>query len=140
MFEIKVNIVEQTERPYADTVLKYKITELIEKNDIHVPKLVLLMTDLELSFVDGINLEYLFETILSIDAVQEKYIKMRSMNKLIFWILDSVGASSFVNLAYNVMFSFTDIARLQPSVFLSAGTYDNPFSSAVFGFLFSIYL
>lgn len=95
------------------SLLKYKITELIEKNDIHVPKLVLLMTDLELSFVDGINLEYLFETILSIDAVQEKYIKVLSSDKFVYDFID--GHEQFrdikvVNDLRNILSSLLSIS------------------------------
>lgn len=95
------------------SLLKYKITELIEKNDIHVPKLVLLMTDLELSFVDGINLEYLFETILSIDAVQEKYIKILSSDKFVYDFID--GHEQFrdikvVNDLRNILSSLLSIS------------------------------
>lgn len=95
------------------SLLKYKITELIEKNDIHVPKLVLLMTDLELSFVDGINLEYLFETILSIDAVQEKYIKVLSSDKFVDDFID--GHEQFrdikvVNDLRNILSSLLSIS------------------------------
>lgn len=95
------------------SLLKYKITELIEKNDIHVPKLVLLMTNLELSFVDGINLEYLFETILSIDAVQEKYIKVLSSDKFVYDFID--GHEQFrdikvVNDLRNILSSLLSIS------------------------------
>lgn len=95
------------------SLLKYKITELIEKNDIHVPKLVLLMTDLELLFVDGINLEYLFETILSIDAVQEKYIKVLSSDKFVYDFID--GHEQFrdikvVNDLRNILSSLLSIS------------------------------
>lgn len=70
------------------SLLKYKISELIEKNEISTPKLVLVMTDLELSFVDGINLEFLFDILLSIDSVQEKFIKILSSDKFVYEFID----------------------------------------------------
>ena len=45
-------------------LLKYRITEMIDDNKLTAPKIVLMMTDLALSFVDGANLEYLIPGLL----------------------------------------------------------------------------
>ena len=40
-------------------LLKYKISEMIDHNEIDAPKVILMLTNLELTFVDGLNLELL---------------------------------------------------------------------------------
>ncbi|UKI53817.1 MAG: response regulator [Treponema sp.] len=54
------------------SLLKYKLSEIIENNEIEVPKIILMMTNLELSFVDGLNLELLIDNILSNTKVHTK--------------------------------------------------------------------
>ncbi|WP_242457202.1 response regulator [Treponema zioleckii] len=63
-------------------ILKYKLSELIEKNKIETPKVVLMMTDLNLSFVDGLNLELLFDNIISNKSIAHKNIKVLSLDEI----------------------------------------------------------
>ncbi len=62
------------------SLLKYKITELIEKNNMRDPKIVLMMTNLELSFVDGVNLEILLSNIIFDPKVRNKNVKVLSFD------------------------------------------------------------
>ena len=61
-------------------LLKYKITEIIDQNNLTIPKLVLMMTDLSLSFVDGANLELLLDNVISDSRVQKKNVKILSLD------------------------------------------------------------
>ena len=49
-------------------MLKYRLSDIIEKNHLAMPTVILMLTSLSLSFVDGYNLEYLFETVTSRSA------------------------------------------------------------------------
>ncbi len=64
------------------SILKYKLAELIEKNKIETPKVVLMMTDLNLSFVDGLNLELLFNSIIANKNIAHKNIKVLSLDTI----------------------------------------------------------
>ena len=60
-------------------LLKYRITEMIDDNKLSIPKLVLMMTDLSLSFVDGANLEYLLDNIIADPRIARKNVKVSSV-------------------------------------------------------------
>ena len=62
------------------SLLKYRISEIIEQNDITTPKIILMMTDLSLSFVDGANLEFLLDNVIADTRIQKKNIKILSLD------------------------------------------------------------
>lgn len=62
------------------SLLKYKLTELMERENIENPKIILMLTNLSLSFVDGLNLEMLFDNIIELDKVHTKYMKVLSFS------------------------------------------------------------
>ncbi len=61
-------------------LLRYKLTELIDANHLQNPKVVLMMSDLELSFVDGANLEMLFDNMIAEPRISNKNIKVLSFS------------------------------------------------------------
>ncbi len=61
-------------------LLKYKVAELIDKNTLREPKIIVMMTNLELTFVDGANLEILLDNILADNRVKNKNIKILSFD------------------------------------------------------------
>ncbi|HPM05586.1 MAG TPA: response regulator [Treponemataceae bacterium] len=62
------------------SLLKYRISEIIEQNNITTPKIILMMTDLSLSFVDGANLEFLLDNVIADTRIQKKNIKTLSLD------------------------------------------------------------
>jgi DNA-binding response OmpR family regulator len=62
------------------SLLKYRISEIIEQNNITTPKIILMMTDLSLSFVDGANLEFLLDNVIADTRIQKKNIKILSLD------------------------------------------------------------
>ena len=48
-------------------LLKYKLSEMIDTYNIQNPKIILMMTNLELSFVDAVNLELLLDNVIADD-------------------------------------------------------------------------
>ncbi|HHU36248.1 MAG TPA: response regulator [Treponema sp.] len=61
-------------------LLKYRIRELIELYKLAVPKVLVMMTDLALSFADGANLELLMASILSDHRIHNRNIKILTMD------------------------------------------------------------
>jgi DNA-binding response OmpR family regulator len=61
-------------------LLKYKLSEMIENETIENPKVILMMTNLDLTFVDGSNLEQLLDNVLSNPKIQNKNVKVLSFN------------------------------------------------------------
>lgn len=64
-------------------LLKYKLPELMDKNRLDSPKVIVMMTALSLSFVDGSNLEVLFDNILSDQRIERKNVKVLSLDSFV---------------------------------------------------------
>ena len=76
-----------------------------------------MMTDLMLSFVDGINLEYLLDTILSETRIQKKNIKILSLDSFIPAFLDG-------HPQYNEIKVVTDLRKVLRSFVSISATED----------------
>jgi DNA-binding response OmpR family regulator len=57
-------------------LLRYKIIELINLYDIRIPKLIVMLSDLTLSYGDGPNLQKLLDTVLQASRVKHHYIRV----------------------------------------------------------------
>ncbi|MCR5612429.1 response regulator [Treponema sp.] len=101
------------------SLLKYRLAELIDRKEMETPKLIIMMTDLMLSFVDGVNLDYLFETVLSEKRIQPKFIKVLSFDSFIPDFLDGHPQYSqikVVNDLRKVLSSFVSITAAPDEV------------------------
>lgn len=61
-------------------LLRYKMRELIELYNLSSPKVLVMMTDLSLSFVDGPNLDLLLESLTADARVRNKNIKVLTLD------------------------------------------------------------
>lgn len=69
-------------------LMKYRLSEIIDNNELKDPKVVLMMTDLQLSFVDGANLELLFSNVISDMRIRRKNIKVLSLSQITKDLID----------------------------------------------------
>src|SRR5574344_3561 len=83
-------------------LLKYKLPELIEANRIINPKVILMMTDLQLSFVDGANLELLFDNVTADPRIQKKNIKVLSLDSFTRELIDGHPQYSGIEVTNNL--------------------------------------
>ena len=70
------------------SLLKYKISEMIDNYKIRDPKLIVMMTNLQLSFVDGINVELLLDTVLADNRIQSRNVKILSLDNYMSEFID----------------------------------------------------
>ena len=70
------------------SLLKYKIGEMIDVYKIKSPKLIVMMSNLQLSFVDGINVELLLDTVTADERIQKRNIKILSLDEFMVEFLD----------------------------------------------------
>ncbi len=63
------------------SLLKYKLNDLITRNDMHEPKVIIMMTNLELTFMDGTNLELLINNVLASSHIKAENVKILSFDK-----------------------------------------------------------
>ena len=90
-------------------LLKYKISEMIDHNEIDVPKVILMLTNLELTFVDGLNLELLLDNILAHPKVHTKNVKILSFSSFVKELTDG-------HQKYNGIEVTTDLSRVLNSI------------------------
>ncbi len=83
-------------------LLQYKLTEMIETEEIESPKILIMLTNLELTFVDGFNLEYLLDNILACPKVHNKYVKILSLSPFLKEFLDGHEAYNGIEMSNNL--------------------------------------
>src|SRR5574344_299911 len=83
-------------------LLKYKLPELIEANRIINPKVILMMTDLQLSFVDGANLELLLDNVCADPRILKKNIKVLSLDSFTSELIDGHPQYSGIEVTNNL--------------------------------------
>ncbi|MBQ0039658.1 MAG: response regulator [Treponema sp.] len=64
-------------------LLKYKLAEIINRYKINVPKVILMLTNLELTFVDGANLELLLNNITCSGRIANNHVKILSLDDFV---------------------------------------------------------
>ncbi|MDR1899238.1 MAG: response regulator [Treponema sp.] len=72
---IFIEIAQGLNRDKLD-LLRFKIAELIELYEIHVPKVIIMLSDIKLSFADAPNMQKLLETVMSASRARRRYIRV----------------------------------------------------------------
>lgn len=83
-------------------LLKYKLPELIDENHINNPKIILMMTNLQLSFVDGANLELLLDNVCADPRILKKNIKVLSLDSFTSELIDGHPQYSGIEVTNNL--------------------------------------
>ena len=96
-------------------LLKYKLSEVIDSNELDNPKIILMMTNLELSFVDGLNLELILDNILANQKVHAKNVKVLSFSSFTQELIDGHPQYDGIEVA-------TDISQILNSLVDSTST------------------
>lgn len=65
------------------SLLKFKLAEIIETNNLALPKVILMMSDLRLSYVDGLNLELLLDNLTNDRRILRRNIKILSFDTFV---------------------------------------------------------
>ena len=90
-------------------LMRYKLAEIIDSNGLKDPKVVLMMTDLNLSFVDGANLELLFSNIIADGKVRRRNVKILSLSQIVKDLIDG-------HVEYNGMQVVSDLSSVLGSL------------------------
>ncbi len=83
-------------------LLQYKLTEMIETEEIESPKILIMLTNLELTFVDGYNLEFLLDNVLACPKVHTKHVKILSLSPFLKDFLDGHEAYNGIEMSNNL--------------------------------------
>lgn len=79
-------------------LLRYKITELMDLYELHNPKVLVMMTSIEITSADSFKLAALLNTIIETSGAMKKYTKILTNNKYVSEFVDSRGDYSGVEV------------------------------------------
>ena len=96
-------------------LMRHRLIEMINRDRIDVPKVVIMLTNLKLTFADGFNLEFLIDNILSCPKVQQKNVKVLSLSQYMSEFL--IGHAD-----YNEIEMATTLPRILTSLLGAQGT------------------
>lgn len=97
-------------------LLRYKLSELIMQSGLESPKIILMMTDLDLTFVDGLNLELLLNNVISGSHIKNSNIYVLSLS-------DFVKELIYGHPEYNGIQVSTDISQVLNSIVETSTAY-----------------
>ncbi|MCR4952985.1 MAG: response regulator [Treponema sp.] len=91
------------------SLLQYKLSEMIEQEEIESPRIVIMLTSLDLSFVDGYNLEFLIDSIIDAPRVHTKNVKILSLCPFVQEMIDGHDTYSGISMSDNLQNVLTSI-------------------------------
>lgn len=83
-------------------MLKYKIGEMITANKLIIPKVILMMTDITLNFIDAINLQLLLDNIIQDRRIKQINIKILSFDPFLAAFIDGHLEYRSIEVAKNL--------------------------------------
>lgn len=90
-------------------LLQFKLSEMIEKENLDYPKIIIMLTNLELTFVDGYNLEFLIDNVLACPKVSNKNVKILSFSPFVKEMVNGHQNYSEIEIATNLNRVLNDI-------------------------------
>ncbi len=102
------------------SLLRYRLSELLDINPLHEPKIVVMMSNLELTFVDGANLELLFDILCDEKRIKRSNIKVLAINDFIKELIAGHPMYSGIEVVENlndILGQFVDTSSITPDDF-----------------------
>jgi len=90
-------------------LLQFKLAEMIEKEGIDNPKVVIMLTNLELTFVDGYNLECLIDSVLACPGIHPKSVKILSLSPFVRELLNGHQNYTGIEMSNNLTRLLNDL-------------------------------
>lgn len=90
-------------------LLQFKLSEMIEKEKIDNPKIIIMLTNLELTFVDGYNLEFLIDNVIACPKVHNKNVKILSFSPFVREMLNGHQNYAEIEMSQNLSRVLNDI-------------------------------
>ncbi|MCF0241585.1 MAG: response regulator [Treponema sp.] len=83
-------------------LLKFKLAEMIERENLDYPKVIIMLTNLDLTFVDGLNLEYLIDNVLVNPKIHSKNVKILSLSPFVKSLVDGHSDYDGIEVSSNL--------------------------------------
>ncbi|MFP4562807.1 MAG: response regulator [Spirochaetia bacterium] len=98
-------------------LLKYKITELLNIYEVNIPKILIMMSNLQLSEKDSDKLAFLFETIIEQSGTKNRYVKVLTTSDFVKVFLKTHKEFAGIEAASNLGDAMDDLLGLKPDDF-----------------------
>jgi CheY-like chemotaxis protein len=82
---------------------------MIEREKLENPKVVIMLTNLELTFVDGYNLEFLIDNVLACQKIHAKNVKILSLSNFVREMLNGHSNYSGIEMTSNLSRVLNDL-------------------------------
>jgi DNA-binding response OmpR family regulator len=86
-------------------LLRFKIIELIELYQIKVPKVIVMLSDIKLSFADGPNMQKLLETVLRSSQVKLRHIRLLTKDDFARQFIEGQKEYSDIEVVTNLQYA-----------------------------------
>lgn len=83
-------------------LLQFKLSEMIETEEIENPKIIIMLTNLELTFVDGYNLEFLIDNVIACPKVHNRDVKILSLSPFVKEMLNGHESYAEIEMTSNL--------------------------------------
>jgi DNA-binding response OmpR family regulator len=90
-------------------LLQYKLTEMIETEELESPKILIMLTNLELTFVDGYNLEFLIDNVLACPKIHAKNVKILSLSNFVREMINGHSDYTGIEMSSNLSRVLNDL-------------------------------
>jgi CheY-like chemotaxis protein len=101
---IFVEIAQGLNRDKLD-LLGFKIVELVELYQIRIPKVIVMLSDIRLTFADGPNIQKLLEIILFSSRVRKKYVKILTRDSFTRNFIESQREYEDIEVVSNLQYA-----------------------------------
>ena len=101
---ILIEIAQGLNRDKMD-LLRFKILELIKLYEIRVPKIIIMLSDINLGFADGPNLEKLLDTVIKYSRAKLRHIRVLTMDNFTRQFVQGRSNYSDIEVVSNLQFA-----------------------------------
>ena len=101
---IFIEIAQGLNRDKLD-LLRFKILELIDLYEIRVPKVILMLSDIRLSFADAPNLQKLLNTVIHASRVKMRYFRVLTIDDFVRQFIKGRAEYSDIEVVNNLQYA-----------------------------------
>jgi DNA-binding response OmpR family regulator len=113
---IFIEIAQGLNRDNLD-LLRFKIIELIELYEIRVPKVIVMLSDIKLSFADAPNMQKLLETVLKASRAKQRYIRILTRDGFVRQFIEGQKEYSGIEVVTNLQYAMDGLlAEIEPGM------------------------
>jgi DNA-binding response OmpR family regulator len=98
-------------------LLRFRIIELVELYDIHVPKLIVMISDMKLGFADGPNMKKLLDTVLQASRARRRFVRLLTRDSFARQFIEEQKEYSEIEVVSNLQYAMDGLlAELDDSM------------------------